>query len=73
MSAAIQEVLDLAMKLPDSDRAELAHGLLESLDRPDPHLDEIWAREANARVIAYDERRMRGYPAEDVLRELEAE
>ncbi len=73
MPAAIQEVLDLATKLPDSDRAKLAHGLLESLDSTDTHLDEIWAREANACVIAYDEGRMRGYSAEDVLRELEAE
>ena len=57
--------------LPVVERAALAEALLSSLDRPDPQIDALWAREAEDRLIAFEAGEMEAIPAEDVFTELE--
>jgi len=55
MSDKGSEILREALSLPAGERAELAERLLSSLDAPDrQRLDELWAREAEDRLGAYE-------------------
>ncbi|MBU4272997.1 MAG: addiction module protein [Planctomycetes bacterium] len=55
MNAAIQELLDTALRLPDKDRADLAASLIESLDQPfDPDAQTAWAEEVRRRLADLD-------------------
>jgi len=71
MSADRQQVLNDALALPASERASLIELLLASLDRPDPTIDALWAREAEERLAAYDAGRMKAVSAEDVFAEFQ--
>jgi len=55
MSKTGAQVLEKALSLPPSERAELADGLLSSLDAsPDHRIDELWAQEAEDRIDAFE-------------------
>jgi putative addiction module component (TIGR02574 family) len=71
MSIDSQQVLNEALALPASERASLIESLLASLDRPDPTIDALWAREAEERLAAYDAGRMRSLEADDVFAEFQ--
>jgi len=67
MSAA--PVLRAALKLPPRSRARLAGQLLASIaGQAQKRIDRLWAREAEARIDAYDAGRMKSIPAAEVLR-----
>lgn len=69
MSELAARILEEALRLPETERAAVAEGLLTSLDRPDPHVDRLWAREVEDRLAAYDAGRMQAFPADEVLAE----
>ncbi len=69
MSESANRVLDEALRLPVPDRAQIIEQLLSSLDRPDPRMDAVWAKEAEARLAAYDAGEMQAIPAEVVFAE----
>ena len=52
-----------------AERADLVESLLASLDQPDARIDELWAKEAEDRLAAYEAGRMMAYPAEQVFQE----
>jgi putative addiction module component (TIGR02574 family) len=55
MNAAVQDILNTALRLPDQDRAQLAASLLESLDRPfDADAQAAWATEVHRRLAELD-------------------
>ncbi len=62
------EVLKQALKLKPEERFIVVEGLLESLDEPDPAIDAIWAEEAERRLKAYREGRLRGIPMEEIFK-----
>ena len=64
-----KEILENALKLKPQERLELADLLLESLDRPDRAIEEIWAEEAQRRLEAYRAGRLKGIPFEEVFGE----
>ena len=64
-----KQILEEALKLKPEDRFSLLEGIIESLDRPDKSLDEIWADEAERRLIAYREGRLKGIPMEEIFTE----
>ncbi len=39
--------------LPDNEKIELVDSILMQLDKPDPEIDRIWAKEAKKRWKAY--------------------
>ena len=50
--------------------AEAVEGLLKSLDVPDAAMDEIWADEAERRLAAYREGKLKGIPMEEIFNPL---
>jgi len=41
--------------------------LISSLDKSDKEIDELWAREAEDRIYAYDQRKIKAISLEKVL------
>jgi len=72
MSTSSEQILQQALALPPEDRAEILERLLASFQSPpDPELDELWAREAEDRLDAYDRGEMGAVPAEEVFARIE--
>lgn len=68
MSGSTEQILKYALALPAQERAELVERLLATLQSPpDPRLDELWAREAEDRLDAYDRGELKAVPAEEVF------
>ncbi len=53
MSNDAKSLIEQARALSPEDRIELVEDVLDSLDRADPNIDQLWAREASDRVAAY--------------------
>lgn len=72
MSASSEQILQQALGLSPEDRAEIVERLLASFQAPpDPLLDELWAREAEDRLDAYDRGELGVVPAEEVFARVE--
>ncbi len=72
MSANGEQILKQALALSPEDRAEVVDRLLASFQTPpDPLLDELWAREAEDRLDAYDRGELGALPAEEVFARIE--
>ena len=54
LSTMTRQILEKALALPAADRAHLVESLLASLDQPDARIDELWAKEAEERLAAYE-------------------
>ena len=68
MSASSEQILKDALALPLQERAELVEQLLATFQSPpDPYIDELWAREAEDRLDAYDRGEIKSVPAEEVF------
>ena len=61
-------ILKDALTLKPSQKAKLIDKLLSSLDKPDREIDELWAKEAEARIDAYDRGKIKAIPLEKVLK-----
>ena len=71
MNAKTQEVLQAALSLPESDRAEIAASLIHSLEsEADADADEAWAEEIRRRLDAIDKGEVQLIPWDDVMREM---
>ncbi len=66
--AANARILEEALKLTAVERAELVDSLLSSLDKPDQAIDKLWAREAEARIDAYDQGQIKAVSLDEVLK-----
>ncbi|MGP8212708.1 MAG: addiction module protein [Syntrophobacteraceae bacterium] len=64
-----RDILEQALRLKPEERFLVVEGLLKSLDEPDQVLDAIWAEEAEKRLKAYREGRLKGIPMEDIFEE----
>ncbi len=53
MSNEAKTLIEQARALPLQDRIALVEDVLDSLDHPDPELDQRWAQEASDRLAAY--------------------
>lgn len=68
MSASSEQILKEALALPPQERAELVEQLLATFQSPpDAHIDELWAREAEDRLDAFDRGELKAVPAEEVF------
>lgn len=61
------KVLKKALTLKPAEKAELIDRLLSTLDKPDKDIDELWAKEAEGRIDAYEKGRIRAATLEKVL------
>ena len=62
-------LIDRALELKPQVKIFLIEALVESLDKSDKYVQEIWLREAQDRLNAHREGRTKGIPAEQVLGE----
>ena len=62
-----KEILEMALKLDESERIAIVEALASSFVQTDSEIDKTWADEALRRVRAYDEGRMKTYTLEEVL------
>jgi len=53
MSNEAKTLIEQARALPPQDRIALVEHVLDSLDRADPDIDQLWVREASERLAAY--------------------
>ena len=60
-------VLKDALTLRPSEKAELVDKLLSSLDQPDCDIDKLWVKEAESRIDAYDQGKIKALSLEKVL------
>ena len=61
------KVLEEALTLTPAQKAELIDRLLSSLDKPDKDIDELWAKEVESRIDAYEKGKIRAVTLEEVL------
>ncbi|MNF90704.1 putative addiction module component [compost metagenome] len=62
-----EKLVEQALKLPATERFEIAETLLRSLDRPDPEIERLWGEEAVRRLQAYDQGQLDTVGLEDAL------
>lgn len=67
MTNLAESVISQALELNASERSTLVERLLASLDVPDPSIDEIWEKEADARVEAFNRGEISAVPASTVF------
>lgn len=63
----------VALSLPPKSRAKLAEKLLESLDdSKQREIDAVWAEEAENRIDAFEQGKLKGISGPEVFRNLKA-
>ncbi len=71
MTARTQQVFEKAIHLPPVERAELVEQILSSFDRPScEEIDTRWAKEAEDRIDAYDQGKIKAIPASRVFEKI---
>ena len=65
--APMQEILKEALSLKPAQKAELIDKLLASLDMPDQEMDKLWAQEAEDRLEAFEQGKIKAVTLEKVL------
>ena len=71
VNATYDEIFGAALSLPPGLKAMLAEHLIESLDAAQqPHIDALWAEQAEKRIQAVDLNLIALIPGEQVFREL---
>ena len=60
-------ILKEALTLRPSEKAQLIDKLISSLDKPDKEINELWAKEAEDRIDAYDQGELKAVSLEKVL------
>jgi len=66
------EVLKEALSLPPAERAEIAERLMSSLDPPSQEaIDELWGKEAEDRLDAFDRGEIKAIPAKQVFEQVD--
>jgi putative addiction module component (TIGR02574 family) len=69
MTPQSEQVLRDALALTPSERAELVEQILASFEFPArKDIDAAWAREAEARIDAYERGEIKSAPAEEVFK-----
>jgi putative addiction module component (TIGR02574 family) len=61
------EILQKVLTLKPVEKAELIDKLLSSLDMPDKELDELWAKEVEDRITAYEQGKIKAIALEKAL------
>ena len=56
-----------ALTLRPSEKAQLIDKLISTLDKPDKEIDELWAKEAEDRIDAYDQGKLKAVSLEKIL------
>jgi putative addiction module component (TIGR02574 family) len=72
MSPKSRHILSDALELPPIERAELVEKILASFEFPSrKKIDALWAREAERRLAAFEQGKIKAVPAKDVFDKIE--
>lgn len=66
MSTA-KDILKEAIQLEPTEKIKLVDQLITSLDKPDKDIDKLWAEEAESRLDAYKQGKIKAVSLEEVL------
>ena len=66
-----QQILTEALQLKATEKISVIETLLNSLDQPDAKIEEIWNTEAENRLLAYREGRLKGVSMEQIFTDKE--
>jgi len=64
---AEDEILKEAKALKPAQRAQLIDKVISSLDMPDEEVSELWVKEAESRIDAYEQGQIKSVSLEEVL------
>ena len=64
---ATDNIFKEALTLRPSEKAQLIDKLISTLDKSDKEIDELWAKEAEDRIDAYDQGKIKAISLEKVL------
>ena len=64
---ATDNILKEALALSPSEKAQLIDKLISTLDKSDKEIDELWAKEAEDRIDAYNQGKIKALSLEKVL------
>jgi len=64
---ATENVFKEALTLKPSEKAQLIDKLISTLDKSDKEIDELWAKEAENRIDAYDQGKIKAISLGRVL------
>jgi len=67
MTENSEKILDEALKLSPIERANIVDRLVSSLDKPDKTIDDLWRKEIDDRIDAYESGKMETVSVEEVL------
>lgn len=67
MAKSADKLAALIHDLPDSEKLRLVDSILTDLDKPDPEIDKVWAKEARKRWSAYKTGRAQTVSYETVM------
>lgn len=71
MSDLAKKFLEEALLLPIFERAELVEYLLQNLNSPtQKEIDDIWASEAERRIVEYEQGKFESFDGELVIKEI---
>jgi putative addiction module component (TIGR02574 family) len=65
--ATADRIFKEASSLSPSEKAQLIDKLISTLDKSDKEIDELWAKEAEDRIDAYDQGKIKAISLEKVL------
>ena len=65
--STVKDILREAIQLEPTEKAKLVDQLITSLDKPDKDLDKLWAEEAESRLDAYKQGKLKSVTLEEVL------
>jgi len=65
--ATSKDILEQAISLQPIEKAELVDTLISSLDKSDNSLDLLWANEAESRLSAYKNGKLKSVSLDEVL------
>jgi putative addiction module component (TIGR02574 family) len=70
MTVRAEQLLADALQLPFSERAQLAERLFSSLGISQDELDRLWAEEADSRIDAYEDGRIKTLSSRQVFKNI---
>ena len=65
--ATPKDILEQVISLQPIEKAELVDTLISSLDKSDSSLDQLWASEAESRLSAYKNGKLKSISLDEVL------
>ena len=65
--AKTDNIFKETLTLRPSEKAQLIDKLISALNKPDKEIDELWAKEAEDRIDAYDQGKLKAVSLEKIL------